>query len=188
MRAVSLRREELEELSLSSEQVNACKEKFFSIDTSGRGTINRMDLRLLLEQCGEATHEPALSELFTWLDESGLKRLDIHVALKAFNKLKLLNEAEADDSDIDVGECYVVNAFVAMGGNSDKTGVILKQRLQTVLVDVFGMKVVVDQMLEEAGLEVDDELKFEDFNILLTAGSPERASRIRSLFSIVSSQ
>jgi len=81
-----------------------------------------------------------------------------------------------------------VNAFVAMGGNPDKTGVILKQRLQTVLVDVFGMKVVVDQMLEEAGLEVDDELKFEDFNILLTAGSPERASRIRSLFSIVSSQ
>jgi len=75
-----------------------------------------------------------------------------------------------------------------MGGNPDKTGVILKQRLQTVLVDVFGMKVVVDQMLEEAGLEVDDELKFEDFNILLTAGSPERASRIRSLFSIVSSQ
>ena len=53
-----------------------------------------------------------------------------------------------------------------MGGNPDKTGVILKQRLQTVLVDVFGMKVVVDQMLEEAGLEVDDELKFEDFNIL----------------------
>lgn len=81
-----------------------------------------------------------------------------------------------------------MNAFVAMGGNPDKTGVILKQRLQTVLVDVFGMKVVVDQMLEEAGLEVDDELKFEDFNILLTAGSPERASRIRSLFSIVSSQ
>lgn len=188
MKAVSLRREELEELSLSSEQVNSCKEKFFSMDSNGRGSINRMDLRVLLEQCGETTNEPAWTQLFTWLDESGLKRLDLHVALKAFNKLKLLNEAEADDSDIDVGKCHLVNAFVAMGGNPDKTGVILKQRLQTVLVDVFGMKVVVDQMLEEAGLEVDDELKFEDFNILLTAGSPERASRIRSLFSIVSSQ
>ena len=100
-----MRREELEELSLSSEQVNICKEKFFSLDTNSRGSINRMDLRVLLEQCGEATNEPAWTQLFTWLDESGLKRLDLHVALKAFNKLKLLNEAEADDSDIDVGEC-----------------------------------------------------------------------------------
>lgn len=188
MRAVQLRREDLEDLSLSPEQVNICREKFFSLDTSGRGAINRMDLRVLLEQCGETTSEPAMSQLFAWLDESGLKRLDLPVALKAFNKIKLLNEAEADDTDIDICEFHAVNAFVAMGGNPDKTGVILKQRLQSVLVDVFGMKVKLDQMLEEAGLEVEDELKFEDFNILLTAGSPERASRIRSLFSIVSTK
>lgn len=188
MKAVALRREDLEDLSLSPEQVNICKEKFFTLDTYGRGAINRMDLRVLLEQCGETTNEPAMTQLFAWLDEAGLKRLDLLVVLKAYNKLKLLNEAEADDTDIDICESYLVNAFVAMGGNPDKTGVILKQRLQSVLVDVFGMKVKLDQMLEEAGLEVDDELKFEDFNILLTAGSPERASRIRSLFSIVSSK
>lgn len=188
MKAVPLRREDLEDLSLSSEQINSCKEKFFTLDTYGRGAINRMDLKMLLEQCGEETGETAMTGLFAWLDESGFKRLDLLAALKAYNKLKLLNEAEADDTDIDICECYLVNAFVAMGGNPDKTGVILKQRLQTVLVDVFGMKVKLDQMLEEAGLEVDDELRFEDFNILLTAGSPERASRIRSLFSIVSSK
>ena len=188
MKAVSLRREDLEDLKLTPDQVNACKDRFFSLDISSRGSINRMDLRVLLEQCGESVSEDAMQRVLSWLDESGTKKLDLPAALKALNKMKEINEAEADDTDIDIRTLHTVNAFVAMGGETDKSGCIRKQRLQSVLVDVFGMKVSIDQMLEEAGLEVEDELKFEDFNILLTAGAPERASRIRSLFSIVSSK
>lgn len=81
-----------------------------------------------------------------------------------------------------------MNAFVAMGGNWDKTGAVRKAWIHKILVDVFGMvKVDLDKLLEEAGLEVEDELTFDDFNIFLTAGSADRASRIRSLFSVVSS-
>ena len=102
MKAVSLRREDLEDLNLTPEQVSACKDRFFTLDTSSRGAINRMDLCVLMEQCGESVGEEAMQQVFNWLDESGLKKLDLSAALKALSKLKEINEAEAEDTDIDI--------------------------------------------------------------------------------------
>ena len=73
-----------------------------------------------------------------------------------------------------------------MGGNSDKTGSVKKQVLVDIITVQFGLTVNIDEMLEEADLDIDDELSYADFMALFGGNGSQRTSRIISLFSVAS--
>lgn len=106
--------------------------------------------------------------------------------MKAWSYLKELNTKDEDEIDNDICKVYAVNAYVAMGGNIDRSGTVRKQRLIDIIKVEFGLTVDIEAMIEEAGLDIDEELNFYEFTCLLEAGGSQRASRICSLFSVAS--
>lgn len=95
--------------------------------------------------------------------------------------MKELNLKDEEDVDLDI-----VNTFVAMGGNMDRTGVVRKQKLIDIIKNEFGLTIDIEAMFEEAGLDAEEDLNFYDFTCLLEAGGSQRASRICSFISFAS--
>mmetsp|Transcript_32112 Transcript_32112/g.5811 ORF Transcript_32112/g.5811 Transcript_32112/m.5811 type:complete len:81 (-) Transcript_32112:115-357(-) len=78
-------------------------------------------------------------------ESKGIRRYDVKAALLAWSFLKELNLREEDEVDNDI-----LNAFVAMGGNADGTGVVTKKKLSDIITVIFELNVDIDGMLEEA--------------------------------------
>ena len=113
-------------------------------------------------------------------EDDGIRKFDLRNCLKNFVYLKELNEKEEEENvDHDI-----LNAFTAMGGNHDKTGYVLRSRIEYILREVFELSINIQDMFEEAGLDIEEELTFYDFTCLLESGGTQRASRICSIFSV----
>jgi calmodulin len=135
------------------------KEKFHGMDTQRQGFINRYDLRTLLEQCGESPSDEKMNSIVRMIEENGFRRIDINTSLKCWAFLKELNAKEEEEGfDYDI-----LNAFVAMGGNTDKSGFVKKSTIVNIVKNVFGLTIDIEQMFEEAGIEIEDELNFYEF-------------------------
>lgn len=118
----------------------------------------------------------------TTLRDQQVTRIDALMALRVWShyKQQVLQEQEDDDND-------VLNAFVAMGGNFNKTGLVLKQTLVDIIKNQFGLTIDLEMMLQDVGLEGEEELTFADFNALFGSTGSGRSSRVCSLFSMASS-
>jgi calmodulin len=171
-----------EELDLSQEEVDLIKEQYSAIDRSTTGFINRYDLRTVLEGCGEQPTEEQMHTVVEQLEEKGIRKYDLQASMLAWSTLKEIVAKAAEEGDIDI-----LNAFVAMGGNPDKTGAVQKKRLVEVIKVIFGLTINIDEMFEEAGLNIENEMSYYEFSCLLEAGGSQRASRICSIFSVASS-
>jgi calmodulin len=167
-------------LDLTQEEIDLMKEQFFSIDRQKTGFINTFELYSLFEAVGESPSGDKLSQLQSWVeDKASGKKCDLSLALRAWSYLKELNlKEEEDEFDVDI-----LNTFVAMGGNSDKTGTVKKQKLVDIIKTQFGLTIDIEQMFEEAGIDTDKDLEYADFACLLESGGSQRASRICSIFS-----
>ena len=115
------------------------------------------------------------------IEEKGIKKIDLIAALRAWNYLRDLKVEDEEDEDNDV-----LHAFVAMGGNSDKSGGVKKQTLIDIITVQFGLTINMEEMFEEAGLDIDDELTYSDFVALFGSGGSQRTSTIASIFSVAS--
>lgn len=178
-----IRRDSQLDLSISIDQINLMRDKFFLLDKQKQGSISMYDLYTLFDLVGEELDSKAQSLVQAWVEEKAPnKKIDVNLALRAWNYLKeTITKDEEDETDIDI-----LNAFVAMGGNIDKTGVVKKQKLVDIIKVQFGLTIDIEGMFEEARIEVDDELTYFDFAQLLGSGESRRSSRICSIFSTTS--
>ncbi|OMJ93908.1 hypothetical protein SteCoe_3106 [Stentor coeruleus] len=166
-------------LDLAQEEIDTMKEQFYLLDRSKTGFLSTLDLGSLFDAIGECPNKDKLSQLVAWVEEKSGKKFDFNMAVRAWSHLKELNlKDEEDEFDFDI-----LNTFVAMGGNIDKSGVVKKQKLVEIIRDQFGLTIDIETMFEEAGIDVDDDLNFYDFTCLLESGGSQRASRICSIFS-----
>ncbi|CAG9324804.1 unnamed protein product [Blepharisma stoltei] len=175
------KQETFQDLDLTQEEVDYMREQFHIIDRQNIGYINIHELNGLFEAVGENPSEDKMSKIGTFIEEKGVTKVDLSTALKAWSYLKELNLKDEEEVDIDI-----VNTFVAMGGNIDRSGVVKKQKLIDIIKVEFGLTIDIEAMFEEAGLDVEDELNFYDFTCLLESGGSQRASRICSFISMAS--
>lgn len=174
------RKESFSGLDLAQEEIDIMKEQFFIIDRQKTGYISILDIKSLFEGVGEYHNQTRMSQLQSWLEErSTNKKIDLNLALRGWSQLKeMIVKEEEDDFDMDI-----LNTFVAMGGNSDKSGLVKKQKLVDIIKTQFGLTIDIELMFEEAGIDTDGDLNFSDFVSLLEVGGSQRASRICSIFS-----
>ena len=177
---VAVRKDSMPDLDLGHEEIDLMKDQFHILDRQKTGFITGNDIPALFAAVNESLSQEKTQQLLGWLEEKGgTRKIDVNLALRAWSYLKDLNlKEEEDEFDHDI-----LNTFVAMGGNSDKTGVVRKQKLIDIIKVQFGLMIDIDHMFEEAGIEVDDELNFYDFTCLLESGGSQRGSRICSIFS-----
>lgn len=176
------RRDSFEGIDISQEDKDAIQKQFAIIDRQKQGTIFTSELKYLFEAMNEFHSKEKYAKLVSWVEEtSASKKVDLIMVFRAFCKLKQMNEnVDEDEFDVDI-----LNTFVAMGGNSDKTGVVRKQKLVDIIKIQFGLTIDIEQMFDEAGIETDGDLEFNDFVMLMEPGRSQRDSRICSIFSTV---
>ncbi|CAE7469327.1 unnamed protein product [Symbiodinium sp. CCMP2456] len=107
---------------LDEQFIQKCREAFNTFDQDGSGTIDTQEMKLLLEAIGEAPSEEELFRFMADVDEDGTGEIEFAEFLRAFEKQR--GGAQELEDELDT-----IDAFVALGGEPDKTGYIDTQRL-----------------------------------------------------------
>ena len=116
-------------------------------------------MRLLLEAIGENPTEEELFRFMADVDEGGKGEIEFSEFLRAFEKQR--------GGLIDPGaEADMLDAFVALGGNGDKSGFLDNTSLVRVVRDEFGMTIKLDKLLEDLDIDHDGKISFAEFRNL----------------------
>jgi len=129
------------------------------VDDDGSGTIDTGEMKLLLEAIGEAPTEEELFHFMADVDEDGTGEIEFAEFLQAFEKQR--GGAQVVEDELDT-----IDAFVALGGASDKTGFIDTAKLIKVVKDEFGMTIKIDRLIEELDKDRDQKLNYDEFAAL----------------------
>eukprot|EP00927_Polykrikos_kofoidii_P044735 TRINITY_DN3861_c0_g1_i3.p2 TRINITY_DN3861_c0_g1~~TRINITY_DN3861_c0_g1_i3.p2 ORF type:complete len:149 (+),score=55.06 TRINITY_DN3861_c0_g1_i3:120-566(+) len=136
--------------------IQKCREAFNTFDQDGSGTIDTQEMKLLLEAIGEAPTEEELFRFMTDVDEDGTGEIEFAEFLQAFEKQR--GGAQVVEDELDT-----LDAFVALGGNADKSGFIDTQRLIHVVKEEFGMTIKIERLIEELDKDRDKKLNYQEF-------------------------
>lgn len=145
---------------LTAEEIKQCKVFFKTFDRDANGSVDVWELRLALEALGQNPTDVWLHEMIRELDSSGNGKLEFPEFLKAL-QLQKKNERKRD------AEADLIDAFVAMGGEKDKSGFISAESLHKVIKDDFGLTIKIDELLDDLDTNNDGFVNFEEFKTLL---------------------
>mmetsp|Transcript_41702 Transcript_41702/g.77758 ORF Transcript_41702/g.77758 Transcript_41702/m.77758 type:complete len:149 (+) Transcript_41702:80-526(+) len=144
---------------LDEQFIQKCREAFNTFDQDGSGTIDTQEMKLLLEAIGEAPTEEELFRFMADVDEDGTGEIEFAEFLRAFEKQR--GGAQEIEDELDT-----LDAFVALGGNADKTGFIDTTRLVHVVKDEFGMTIKIERLIEELDKDKDNKINYQEFAAL----------------------
>mmetsp|Transcript_48854 Transcript_48854/g.146021 ORF Transcript_48854/g.146021 Transcript_48854/m.146021 type:complete len:149 (-) Transcript_48854:207-653(-) len=144
---------------LDEQFIQKCREAFNTFDQDGSGTIDTQEMKLLLEAIGEAPSEEELFKFMAEVDEDGTGEIEFAEFLRAFEKQRGGTQELEDELD-------TIDAFVALGGNPDKTGFIDTARLVSVVKDEFGMTIKIERLIIELDKDKDGKLNYTEFAAL----------------------
>ena len=82
-----------------------------------------------------------------------------------FSEFLKVIEKQQSASDEDEGD--LLDAFVAMGGNPDKTGFIKKEKLNQTIRHQFEMTIDIERLIEDIDEDDPGEIEFNEFKQLL---------------------
>lgn len=146
---------------LSQDEIDACREAFLAFDKDGSGTIDVWELRQVLEAMGQQPTEEELFQMISEVDEDMSGAIDFAEFLQVIDNQKDRAALYDDESDM-------VDAFVACGGKSDKTGVVLKDTLVKIIKHDFGLTINIEEMINKLDVDGSGEIEFEEFKTILT--------------------
>lgn len=120
-----------------------------------------------------------------FLDEKNLQYLDLPALLSVLSFLKELElkDEEIVDNEYGMACVTIVDAFVAMGGDPERTGTIKKSKLIEIIKEEFELTIDMEEYLQRIGGESDD-IDFFQFCLLLDAGTSGNPSRVSSIISM----
>lgn len=111
---------------LSQEDIDGCRQAFLAFDKDRSGTIDVWELRQVLEALGQAPTEDELFQMISEVDDNMSGSIDFGEFLKVVESQK--NRAENLDDENDM-----IDAFVACGGQPDKSGHVRRDTLVKII-------------------------------------------------------
>jgi calmodulin len=118
-------------LALTNQEIEQCRTAFQQFDRDSSGTIDSNELKETLEAMGQHPTDEEVFSMLNLIDDNGSGTCDFSEFVKVILDQKL------QQLDVD-GELDTIAAFVAMGGNEDKSGVITSEKLsKTIKVPHF---------------------------------------------------
>jgi len=146
---------------LSQEEIDGCKEAFNAFDKDGSHTIDVWELRQVLEAMGQKPTEEELFQMISEVDEDMSGSIDFAEFLKVIENQKERAENFDDESDM-------IDAFVACGGNVDKSGNVKRDTLVRIIKMDFGLTIDIEELIDEVDSNKSGEIEFFEFKTLLS--------------------
>lgn len=134
-----------------------------SFDKSRTGAIDVWELRQVLEAMGQKPTEEELFQMISEVDQSMSGTIGFGEFLRVIEKQKERATKFEDESDM-------VDAFVACGGNADKSGHVARENLVRI-IKAFGLTIDIDALIESLDTDDDTKIDYGEFRKLLTSST-----------------
>ncbi|CAK59144.1 unnamed protein product (macronuclear) [Paramecium tetraurelia] len=136
---------------LSSEEVKAAKDAFEAYDKMGYGTLEVEELQKILEEFGHKPSKEELQQMITQVDVKNKGFIDFEDFKRAIAIYKIIEEDNEEDDTLD--------AFVAMGGNADKSGTVDATKLIQVRI------IIIQIIKSDFKMTIDIEVKMHKYEL-----------------------
>jgi calmodulin len=124
-------------------------------------TIDVWELRQVLEAMGQKPTEEELFQMISEVDEDMSGSIDFAEFLKVIENQK--ERAENFDNESDM-----IDAFVACGGNPDKSGCVVSSTLVKIIKQDFGLTIDIEELIAEVDRDQSGQIEFIEFKTLLS--------------------
>jgi len=163
---------------LTQEEIDQCREAFERFDKDGSGTIDVWELKATLNAMGQYPTDEELLQMIAEVDDDGSNEIEFSEFLKVIENQKKRDSRADDDSD-------TVLAYVALGGNSDKTGCISAKKLEAT-INQFGLTIDIKKLIEEADTDGSGEIDSKELKVAMRAlGFEPKKEEIQKMISDV---
>ncbi|KAA0157597.1 hypothetical protein FNF27_00520 [Cafeteria roenbergensis] len=148
-------------MPLTQEEVKGCRDAFLAFDVDRSGTIDVWELKSVLEAMGQRPTEDELFSLISEVDSDFSGTIDFSEFLRIIEKQKEKATAHNDEQDF-------IDAFVACGGNEDKSGVVKKETLVKIIKEDFGLTIDIEELIDAVDTDKSGEIEYDEFKSLLS--------------------
>merc|ERR1712224_782735 len=107
---------------LTQDEIDKCREAFSRFDKDGSGTIDASELKQTLIAIGQNPSDEEVFTMISQVDDDGSGCIELSEFLKVCEKQKQIQDEADDETDL-------IDAFVARGGNADKSGRVEAEKL-----------------------------------------------------------
>ena len=145
---------------LSEEELEGCKSTFEAFDEDGSGTIDVFELKSVLEAIGQT---PSEDDVFNMISEIG--ELGGELDFQDFVRLIIYQKQRAGKCSASETDC--LDAFVACGGNADKSGYIEKGNLSRIISHI-GINFDLNKIYGTTLNDSQSKITFEQFKLIFT--------------------
>jgi len=149
---------------LSQEQIEMCRKAFAVYDQDRSGSIDVWELRTVFEKIGERPTEESLFQMISEVDDNVNGSIDFSEFLRIFTRQRWPGESTGKNDDGDF-----VDAFVACGGNPDRSGHVLRDILVRIIKKDFGLTVDIDGLLSRIDNDGNHQISYDEFKLLLSS-------------------
>jgi len=146
---------------LTQEEIDGCRDAFLAFDKDRSGTIDVWELRQVLEAMGQKPTEEELFQMISEVDDNMSGSIDFGEFLKVIENQKSRAENFDDESDM-------IDAYVACGGEADKSGHVKKSTLVKIIKQDFGLTIDIEELIAKIDIDQSGEIEFEEFKDLLS--------------------
>ncbi|KIZ06761.1 Dynein light chain, flagellar outer arm [Monoraphidium neglectum] len=147
-------------MKLNEEELVLCRKAFQSFDKDGSGTIDVKELKAALSSMGQEMSDEELFVMIHDVDEDNSGEIEF----SEFCKVILKHKAAASDKE--GAEADTLDAFVALGGNPDRSGKVSTEKLRAT-IKAFELTLDVDRLIKEVDLDRSGFLDFKEFAAIL---------------------
>ena len=145
---------------LSQQEIEKAHDAFEKFDVDHSGCIDAWELKEAMKSLGQNPTDEEVFGLLAQVDTDGSGNIDFQEFLQVIEKQR--------DSQGDTGEDWdMVSAFVALGGNADKSGEIDIDKLRD-MINKFELTIDIEGLIEETDKDGSGLIDYGEFKAMLS--------------------
>ena len=144
---------------LSNEEIEQCRVAFNKFDKDGSGSIADWELKQMLQSMGQDPSDDEIFEMIAQVDDDGSNEIDFGEFCKVIQIQKAASAGQSDETD-------TVDAFIALGGNADKSGQVSADKLRGIIKE-FGLTIDIDRLIREVDTDHSGLIDYQEFAVMM---------------------
>jgi|UniRef100_A0A7S1T5S9 calmodulin len=146
-------------LALTAKEIEDARSAFRTFDRDLSGTIDSKELKAVLNTLGQDPTEAEVFNMIADVDSDGSGEIEVDEFLVVVSRAKEMASTN-DDND-------TVAAFIAMGGNEDRSGEVSVEKLMAVVED-FELAIDLPRLLQDVDKDKSGKIDFNEFKLLMS--------------------